>query len=310
MSQHHPALYDLHLHTFWSYDANAHIRPYFERARALGMRCIAITEHHNIDSAAEVAEVAAEFPEIQLIVAAELSVHTSIGSVDLLCYNLPSQPEGEFAEVLGEYNQWQRARGAAICQAMQALGFDYNEKELLKTLSATRPARAIERQGATHLPARHLHSAWLELGYATTPQEQADLAKRFKEVIKAPNYPAVQRVVTAVKAVGGTVVMAHPTVYVDGRDEMRLDALREECGLDGIECAHRRVPPELTLFYRDYCIKHNMVSTGGSDSHDQRDSNPYPGPWGHTTARRFGCHIGEAAWLDEFLERLDAQKRP
>src|SRR5690606_12571998 len=94
------ASYDLHLHTFWSYDATAEIEPYFRQARQLGMRCITITEHHNIDSAAEIAEIASGYPEIRHIVSAELSVSTSIGSVDLLCYNLPLKPTGLLTQVL------------------------------------------------------------------------------------------------------------------------------------------------------------------------------------------------------------------
>ena len=57
MSGRRQATYDLHLHTYWSYDALANPEAHFVRARALGMRCIAITEHHLIDSQDEVKEI-------------------------------------------------------------------------------------------------------------------------------------------------------------------------------------------------------------------------------------------------------------
>ena len=65
------------------------------------------------------------------------------------------------------------------------------------------------------------------------------------------------------------------------------------------------VPPELTAFYREYCEKHDLISTGGSDCHnpeditDQNSNEESPEP-------RFARHIGEDFWLDEFLERIES----
>lgn len=299
-----PAEYDLHLHTFWSYDATAQVRPYFERARELGLRCIAITEHHNIDSAADVSEVATEFPEIRWIPSAELSVNTSIGAVDLLCYNLPRQPQGALAEVLEEYNAWQRAAGEAITSGMQALGFDFTQEEQRKVLATYRPEKVIARHGVTHCTVSELMKAFLRLGYIKSPEEFAELNRRRRQAVPTLPYPAVERVVPAVKAAGGTVVIAHPAGYFEQKNRSRMDQLREECDLDGIECAHRTVSPELTDFYREYCLQHGLVSTAGSDCHHPEDVLTPVTQWGHTPDRRFACHIGKPEWLDELLERL------
>ena len=79
-------LYDLHLHTYWSYDATTHPENYFKRARELGVRCLAVADHHILDSLEEVLEIAQDYPDVRTIPAAELSVTTSLGAVDLLCY--------------------------------------------------------------------------------------------------------------------------------------------------------------------------------------------------------------------------------
>ena len=42
-SERSPAPYDLHLHSYWSYDATAEVEAHFKRARELGGRYIAIT---------------------------------------------------------------------------------------------------------------------------------------------------------------------------------------------------------------------------------------------------------------------------
>jgi len=65
------ARYDLHLHTRWSYDATAEPRRYFEAARRRGVRCIAVADHHVLDSRGEVDAIAADFPDVRAIPAAE-----------------------------------------------------------------------------------------------------------------------------------------------------------------------------------------------------------------------------------------------
>jgi len=77
-----PAAYDLHLHSVWSYDALAEVEPYFRRAEELGVRAIAVTEHHNLDSIAETLAAAARYPRVRMIPAAELTVTTSLGPAD------------------------------------------------------------------------------------------------------------------------------------------------------------------------------------------------------------------------------------
>ncbi|HIC69889.1 MAG TPA: PHP domain-containing protein [Candidatus Latescibacteria bacterium] len=51
------AHYDLHLHSFCSYDATARVEDHFKRTRELGVRCIAITDHHVLDAACPAASL-------------------------------------------------------------------------------------------------------------------------------------------------------------------------------------------------------------------------------------------------------------
>lgn len=299
-----PAGYDLHLHTYWSYDATAEPESYFRRAAELGVTCLAITEHHNMDSWEEIEPMARRYPEIRWIRAAELTADTSMGAVDLLCYNLPATPAGALAECLDTYRAWQQAAGAARSRWMQALGYGYGDAERLEALRSFRPEQVLERQGATHLPIPKEAEYFLRRNWIASREEFRSLLRTKTEEFEYPRYPSVAQVVPAVKQAGGVVVMAHPTLYVLPDDLHRMDALREECALDGIECAHRRVGPSLTPLYRDYCRKHGLVSTAGSDSHDPTDLSAPTREWGHTPERRFASHLGEPRWLEEFLERF------
>lgn len=289
-----PAPYDFHLHTWWSYDATAEVEAHFARARTVGLRAVAITEHHQMDSLRSVLDAARRFPEVRCIPAAELSVTTSIGAVDLLCYNLPSNPVGTpLAPVLDSYHVWQRAAGAAVSEGMCRLGFSYNDETRLELLRTYRPEEAIAFQGATHVNNNVQRRFFLERGFIAKDEEYPDLMRRVAQTAFVPPYPPVREIVDAVHACGGLVVIAHPQTYFAGATEARMDRLRDECSLDGVECAHPSVDLGLTPLYRAYCEKHGLLSLGGSDCHSAEDIENV-----------MGRHGGDPAWLDEFLERL------
>ncbi len=288
------ARYDLHLHTGWSYDATASVRSYFEAARRLGVSCIAITDHHLADSLDEVHAAARDFPEVRAIPAAELTVTTELGVFDLLCYGLPADPPGELRAVLEAYRRWQQENGASLCAGVAALGLAFTERQRIELLAGYRSAAARFAQGATHVRNAVLRDYFISRGFIPSAEAYAPFMERVRMAVPGPPYPDVARVVPAVKAAGMLVAVAHPYHYFRQYDEARMDAIRELCTLDGIECAHPSVPPEYGRRYRAYCERHGLFSTGGSDCHDEAGIDP-----------SFGRHGGSAEWLDEILARLD-----
>ena len=290
------APYDLHLHTYWSYDAEANPETHFLRARELGVKCITINDHHILDALDEVLEVAQGYPEVQTIPSAELTVTTSIGAVDLLCYGFPREIPKAVQDVLDAYHEWQRAYGAAISKGLTALGHDFSDEKRLALLRSYRPEKTIVVQGATHVKGGVIRKYCVDQGFIDQIEDYRDLMKRASAKVHFPSYPHVKDVVPAVKAAGVLVAIAHPFEYFNQYDEVRMDALRAECGLDGIECAHPGVPPDYTIRYREYCEKHGMFSTGGSDCHSDDEVQP-----------KLARHGGPDAWLEEFLERVDGR---
>ena len=288
------AKYDFHLHTYWSYDATVSPERYFVEARRRGLRYLAITDHHVIDAAQEVDAVAKAYPEITVIRAAELSVTTSIGAVDLLCYGLPRDIPDVLQRVFERYHAWQRETGAALSCGLLALGHDFTETDRQNLLQSYRPPKTIRYQGLTHIKNAILQKHCLERGFIADVTEYAALLHSVRERTHFPPYPGVADVVPAVKEAGAVVAIAHPYGYFNKHDLDRMDMLRDECGLDGIECANPgAVPPEYTERYRDYCLAHGLFSVGGSDSHSERD-----------LADRFARHGGANEWLDGFLDCL------
>ncbi|MDE3259388.1 MAG: PHP domain-containing protein [Gemmatimonadota bacterium] len=288
------ARYDLHLHTYWSYDALAQPESHFRRAREMGVECFTITDHHVLDSLPEVLEIASGYPDIRVVPSAELTMTTSIGSVDLLCYGFPADLPAAMIQVLEAYHDWQRAYGAAISAGLQGIGLDFTDADRLELLKSYRPSKTIVLQGNTHVKGGVIQRYCVERGYIERTEDYADLMARAGAATRFPPYPHVRDAMPAVKEAGALVAIAHPFGYFREDDVERMDALRVECSLDGIECAHPSVPPEFTAKYREYCERHGMFSTGGSDSHTDED-----------VETGFAGHGGPDEWLDEFLNRLD-----
>lgn len=290
------ASYDLHLHSCWSYDAMVTPQALVETADALGIRRIAITDHHVVDGVEEAREAARDHPDVTLVAGAELTVNTSIGAVDTVCLGVTPEAIDALTPIWDAYHQWQQEFGAALRKGISALGHDFTESRHEDLLRSYRPARCISEQGMTHIGGSVLRAWLIERGIMDSPEDWGPLMAAAAEQVPRPAYPAADFVVPAVKRDGAIVAIAHPTRYFLRDDRERMETLREELLLDAVECAHPGVPPELTRVYRRWCVEHGLLSTGSSDLH-------FP----EALQASMGRHIGSDEWWDELAERLPAE---
>jgi hypothetical protein len=92
-----------------------------------------------------------------------------------------------------------------------------------------------------------------------------------------PKFPlSLEEASNLVRNAGGIVVLAHPNDPYGTSLVKLASSLQEQtqivekamlCHLDGIECWHSRSSAETTNHYVDFCKKHNLIMTGGSDCH-------------------------------------------
>jgi len=79
-------------------------------------------------------------------------------------------------------------------------------------------------------------------------------------------YPTADTIYKLIKLAGGLVFIAHPFTY--GKDSITiLESLVSEFQIDGIECFYNTFTPEQTEFLLDFCKKHNLLVSAGSDYH-------------------------------------------
>lgn len=80
-------------------------------------------------------------------------------------------------------------------------------------------------------------------------------------------YPTIPEIATIIKKAGGKSFLAHLYGYFADDHEEFLNSMVSLNSLDGIECYHSLHTIEKTKYLLDYCNKHNLYASGGSDYH-------------------------------------------
>lgn len=297
------AQYDLHLHSLWSYDACTPLEYYFSRAKELNLRAFAVTDHHNFDAFEEILETAKLFPGVGFIAGAEMTVKSPVGCFDLVCLGLPRMPPEKLRRIFDAYHALQREWGDSLCRLLQERGHSYTREDRQKLLRTYRPERTFAVQGVTHVRNEIQRDYLIAQHHIKDEKEYGELS--WRAMAGDDSYGSIRLlegsdIIDAVHDAGGIVLIAHPAGYFKGRNEARMDEIFEALKLDGIECAHPSVPEENTNFYRAYCRKHRLLSSGGTDCHE----DPPHAYLKLSPGRDMAFHAGAPEWLDEILERV------
>ena len=79
-------------------------------------------------------------------------------------------------------------------------------------------------------------------------------------------YPSATTIYNLIKRASGLVFIPH--VFAYGDDSIRvLESLMKDFKIDGIECFYNSFTPEQTEYLLNFCKKHNLLVSAGSDYH-------------------------------------------
>jgi hypothetical protein len=121
---------------------------------------------------------------------------------------------------------------------------------------------ALVQEGSAGRP--HVAQVMVRRGYVKSVREAFDRylgSGKPGHVARKKLEPA--EAVRLIRRAAGVPVLAHPGLA--GRDEMLPDLVA--AGLMGIECYYGEHTPGQTAGYLDFCRRHDLVATGGSDFH-------------------------------------------
>ena len=267
---------DLHTHSTAS-DGIYSPTELLQRAREIGLRVLALTDHDTTGGLDEAIE-AANALDMELIPGIEINTDVAGGEVHVLGY-YPEYKRPEFQAVLRVLRDARERRGQRMVELLNEQGVNI----------AWERVREIA-QGAVGRP--HVSRALLEAGYVQT------IGEAFDKYIGTGCYAYVPRyrltpedAVRLIASANGLPVIAHP-LDLPGLAELRtwLPGL-VEAGMVGLETYYGPYTPEDERALRALADEYGLIPTGGTDFH---------GPGIHPTPR------GGRPVPHEAVERLKA----
>jgi hypothetical protein len=280
---------DLHAHTQAS-DGVWTARQLIEEVQREGIDLFAVTDHDTTASVPPAEEIARTEG---LLFLRGVEINTTLGSaiIHVLGYDIDPTHPG-LRQLLDRNLRLMQDTDYAILRVLEKDGFP------------------VDWQAFEHYSYDRSRGGFPALNFCIDHGFCTDVSDFFGRLFKPPRrvphpvYPHPQEAVEAVRSAGGLPVLAHPFGSIreaagsNGAREI-LDQLRR-AGIRGIECYTPYHSAGQTAAARAYCDDHNLLITGGSDTHGS-----------FTVRRKLGRPQVTAAdlRLGELLERARAPQR-
>ena len=253
---------DLHMHTTAS-DGTLAPAALVDRAHAVGIRTMSVTDHDTMAGVPEAAAAAAE-RGIEFLPGIEITAVADGRDVHMLGYFLDPAP-ASLGPFLVEQREDRVRRAREMGEKLAALAVPIPIENLIEKAAAAR--RAVARPVVAR--------ALVEAGHCATPQEAFDrwLADGGPAYV-ARRGASPAEVVGLVARAGGLASLAHPGLL--RRDDLVPGLV--EAGLGAIEAFHSDHDAAAESRYQRLADQHDLAVSGGSDFHGDR----------HHRARSFG----------------------
>jgi 3',5'-nucleoside bisphosphate phosphatase len=250
---------DLHTHTTAS-DGIYSPRDLIDLAMRSGLVAMAVTDHDTVDGLPEAMEYAASVG-FKLYPGVEFSIDYDEGSFHLLGLNIDYTNE-RLKKTVRELADHRATRAYRIIEDLKKHGIDIPIDEVLK------------EAGDASMGRPHVARIMVNHGYASNIREifQSYLVKGKPGYVKKVRIQFVDAV-KLIRECGGIAVVAHP-ISLECRDmaafgELLTGFIRE--GVEGLEAFASMHSVEQAAEFTEIALRHNLVLTGGSDFHGDKD---------------------------------------
>lgn len=264
---------DLHIHTSTGSDGALSIEEVFAEAKKRNIDFLSITDHDAIDHQRRAFELANKH-EIACITGVELNVtfpYAGKGlSLDFLGYGY-DYVNNALKDKLRLIREHREIRAHQI---VDNLNVEFKKEDL--PLFTGDDLRKMQAGVDGILSRPHIADFLIKKGIAGNRQEAFD-----KYLVKCdvPKYPlSLAEASELIRNAGGILVLAHPNdpngtsligISRDLTEQTKI--IRENMleYIDGVECWHSRNDAATTSHYIEFCRKHHLLMTGGSDCHQK-----------------------------------------
>lgn len=245
---------DLHVHTTASDGALAP-REVVQRARQLGIKAIAITDHDTLQGIQEALEEGRK-SGVEVVPGVELSVDFPRGTCHLLGYFVDPQ-NGKLRKILSIVQRSREERNYKMLEKLKALGFELTMDEV----------KSFSKDGQICRP--HFALAMVKRGYVTSVEEAFDrYLKKGGPAYVEKFKLSPGRALRAICEARGISVLAHPYTLEMSEEELKVFIGKlKELGLQGIEVYYPDHTPQQVALYLALAREFDLVPTGGTDFH-------------------------------------------
>jgi predicted metal-dependent phosphoesterase TrpH len=255
---------DLHTHTNRS-DGTIEPRDLVRLAKKVGLDVLGVTDHDTIEALEECGDEGARLG-VRIVPGVEISTRWNGEDIHVLGYGIdPSSTP--LKKKMGEILEQRRVRVERICGKLGEMGV------------TIQPERVIEEAGDGTVGRKHVAKALLRAGAVRSIGEAFD---KYLGTDAPANIPPNEMSPAEASAIiadhGGIPVFAHPG-FLD--DDAKVEKILDESPLRGIEVYHRYESPIKHLAYLEMARRRDLLVTGGSDFHGDKD--PRNAPLGHIT---------------------------
>jgi len=255
-----PDLVDLHVHSNVS-DGTFSPREVVERAAAVGLKAVALTDHDTTAGAAE-ALAAGEAAGIEVISGVEISGEFTDGACHILGYFIdPEAPR--LSAMLEGARQARERRNGQILERLNALGFRLTMDDVVRNQTTGTLTRA------------HFAAAMLEKAYVKNWDEAFDrYLGRDKPAFVSRKRIEPSEAVGGIRDAGGLAALAHPRQLnrsiAETEEWLRRFA---EAGLEAVEVSSPDHTANFARHYGQMAERLGLLAIGGTDWHGRADSD-------------------------------------
>ena len=247
-------LIDLHCHSTVS-DGSFSPTELAHKARDIGLRAFALTDHDNIGGVEEAMKACGE-TGVEFIPGVEISAAFSRGTMHIVGYFL-WEGRNSLSQKLEKLQEARAERNPLMVEKLRGLGLDISMDDV------------AGQAGGDQIGRPHMAKALIEKGYVANINEAFNkyLAKgkpAYEEKFRFPPPEAISMILDA----GGVPGLAHP--FTLDLNDTELDELVAELrneGLEGLEVYSPEHNPDQIRLYQKLAAKYGLVVTGGTDFH-------------------------------------------
>ncbi|HXM48077.1 MAG TPA: PHP domain-containing protein [Pyrinomonadaceae bacterium] len=262
---------DLHIHTSHSSDGDHGPLEILQMARDIGLRAISITDHDSVGASRIALQCCRDY-DLEVLPAVEITTFFRGRELHILSYFIDIAAPGVIAQ-LATIREFDEARSQQLILLLNGMGIDVDYDEV-KAVSPHAAAKCSVIVKAAMTNGRNVELPIFQ-DYFDGRRSDQPYHNFFLDYMRpggvayvepSTRYPTTAAIELSL-SYGGVPVLAHPGGSLTLPDDVEIiDQLRSR-GLSGLEVYSSYHTAEQDLFLGDYCSRHDLVVTAGSDFH-------------------------------------------